>query len=180
MKKQIKAIKPQAIKNSRIVSGQKPKKLAVSYFRIAKNSNTCKLIHHRQTSHLILVILLIIVGLFINYAKKTVDYQAVLGSSTVLVTAVVPGEVSGVGQTNDNQASNSNTSSNTPSTDSPISVDETKLVAENIFIKEHKFWFDVSIPVYYIILALTLGFWVGDLFDKKFGLLKKSKKVRRL
>lgn len=40
-------------------------------------------------------------------------------------------------------------------------------------------WFDVPVPLYFLALALTLGFWCGDLFDRKFGQNFRYKKVRK-
>ncbi len=33
-------------------------------------------------------------------------------------------------------------------------------------------WFETPVPVYFLAVALTLGFWGGDLFDRRFGISK--------
>lgn len=40
-------------------------------------------------------------------------------------------------------------------------------------------WLQTSAPVYLLILAVTLGFWVGDIFDRRFGISKSRKQKRR-
>ncbi|MDB5165723.1 MAG: hypothetical protein JWM00_613 [Candidatus Saccharibacteria bacterium] len=40
-------------------------------------------------------------------------------------------------------------------------------------------WFETPIPLYSLAVALTLGFWLGDLFDRRFGITKAYKKTRR-
>lgn len=39
-------------------------------------------------------------------------------------------------------------------------------------------WFETPIPLYLLAVALTLGFWAGDLFDRRFGITKSYKKTR--
>jgi len=40
-------------------------------------------------------------------------------------------------------------------------------------------WFETPIPLYLLAVALTLGFWLGDLFDRRFGITKSYRKTRR-
>ena len=40
-------------------------------------------------------------------------------------------------------------------------------------------WFKASVPVYSIIVAITLGFWGGDLFDRRFGAGKNQEIIKR-
>jgi hypothetical protein len=40
-------------------------------------------------------------------------------------------------------------------------------------------WFETPVPLYLLAVALTLGFWMGDLFDQRFGITKTYKKARR-
>ena len=40
-------------------------------------------------------------------------------------------------------------------------------------------WFETPVPVYLLAVALTLGFWGGDLFDRHFGITKHRRKTHR-
>ncbi len=175
MKKQKKVNKHQTQK----VVGKKPKRLVNSHFRIAGNVATGKLIHYRQTSHLILVILLIIVGVFIYFAKHIVDTQTVLGANTVSITAIVPEKTPAANQTNTTQPTSTSSSTSLPSEEAPIEVNAVDPVTTTTLFPDYSFWLDASIPLYYIILALTLGFWAGDLFDRKFGPSKYKQNTRK-
>lgn len=42
----------------------------------------------------------------------------------------------------------------------------------------HISWFETPVPLYLLAVALTLGFWGGDLFDRRFGITKAYKKTR--
>jgi hypothetical protein len=41
-------------------------------------------------------------------------------------------------------------------------------------------WLQTPAPIYLIVLALIVGFWVGDIFDRKFGISKSYKKRRKV
>lgn len=43
----------------------------------------------------------------------------------------------------------------------------------------HKSWFETPVPLYVMAVALTLGFWGGDIFERKFGLEKTRRKTRK-
>lgn len=161
------------------VFGKKPKRLVNSHFKIAGNISTGKLVHYRQTSHLILVILLIIVGVFIYFAKHIVDTQTVLGANTVSITAIVPEKTPASNQTNTTQPTNTSSTISISSEKTPIEVNAVDQVTVTTLSPDYKFWLDASIPLYYIILALTLGFWTGDLFNQKFGKPKNNSKNKK-
>lgn len=40
-------------------------------------------------------------------------------------------------------------------------------------------WFETPVPLYVIAVGLTLGFWAGDIFDRRFGARKVQKRSRR-
>ncbi len=169
----IKKNKKTARQKSMLVYLSNPKRPITRHLKIVKHHYTGKPIPHRHTSYLMLIILLIVVGLFLHFGKKLCDRQAVLGSSTVVVTAIVPSEVF-----DDNQSDSSGTSANTTPAKTPIIVKGTSPVIDNNLTKDYKFWFDITLPAYYAIFALTLGFWAGDLFNQKFGLKNNSLKKR--
>jgi hypothetical protein len=37
-------------------------------------------------------------------------------------------------------------------------------------------WFNISVPIYMLAVAITLGFWGGDIFNRKFGVASKRHK----
>ncbi|MEP6710432.1 MAG: hypothetical protein ABJA64_01810 [Candidatus Saccharibacteria bacterium] len=43
----------------------------------------------------------------------------------------------------------------------------------------HIGWFETPVPLYLMAVALTLGFWGGDIFDRRFGVTKHYRKKRR-
>jgi len=42
----------------------------------------------------------------------------------------------------------------------------------------HKSWFETPVPFYLLAVAITLGFWGGDIFDRKFG-AGKNRRTRK-
>lgn len=40
-------------------------------------------------------------------------------------------------------------------------------------------WFETPVPIYVLAVAITLGFWGGDIFDRNFGPNKKTQRIRR-
>ncbi|MEI7689503.1 MAG: hypothetical protein WCI79_00875 [Candidatus Saccharibacteria bacterium] len=40
----------------------------------------------------------------------------------------------------------------------------------------HKSWFETPVPFYLLAVAITLGFWGGDIFDRKFGAGKNRRR----
>ena len=40
-------------------------------------------------------------------------------------------------------------------------------------------WFETPVPLYITAVALTLGFWGGDIFQRRFGFTKQSRHVKR-
>ncbi len=131
-----------------------PNSSLINHLRLIKSRHAGKLVHHRHTSHLSLVILLIFIGIFMyfyGYFSNTESF-AISDQSSVLVTATVPGEI---------------TSSNTNQGDlNKI----TETVANPVT------WFEAPVPMYILVFVLTLGFWIGDLFDREFGLGKTQKR----
>ncbi len=43
----------------------------------------------------------------------------------------------------------------------------------------HISWFEAPVPLYLLAVALTLGFWGGDIFDRRFGVTKQYRKTRK-
>jgi hypothetical protein len=41
-------------------------------------------------------------------------------------------------------------------------------------------WLQTPVPIYLIVLALTIGFWVGDFFDRHFGISKFRRQERKI
>lgn len=72
-----------------------PNSLIARHLKIASHSHTGKLIHHRQTSHLLLFLMLVLLGLFLyasgDYAKSTTN------SDSVMVGAIVTGPAPTIG-----------------------------------------------------------------------------------
>jgi hypothetical protein len=44
----------------------------------------------------------------------------------------------------------------------------------------NKSWFDTPVPIYVMAVSITLGFWGGDIFDRKFGANKSHRKIRKM
>jgi hypothetical protein len=44
----------------------------------------------------------------------------------------------------------------------------------------HKSWLDTPVPIYIMAVAITLGFWGGDIFDRKFGAGKPQRRARKM
>lgn len=42
-----------------------------------------------------------------------------------------------------------------------------------------RIWFNTPVPIYALAVAITLGFWGGDIFDRNFGSNKKTQRIRR-
>ena len=40
----------------------------------------------------------------------------------------------------------------------------------------HKSWFETPVPFYLLAVAITLGFWGGDIFDRKFGAVRNRRR----
>jgi len=40
-------------------------------------------------------------------------------------------------------------------------------------------WLQAQVPIYLAVLALTVGFWIGDIFDRRFGISKYHKLKRK-
>lgn len=85
MKKPVKTKKP-AIKKARAKSISKDTKLVS--FRLSEHKHTGKLIHHRHTSHIALIGILLLTGLFLYFNKSEVLAEQ---SSSVSVSVIVPG-----------------------------------------------------------------------------------------
>lgn len=153
-------------KNIRKLSTKKRSKLAsqavalacakhqvLRHFRLVSHKHTGKLIHHRHTSHMMLVVILLIVGVFLYASGYFADAISITKSQTVSVTAVVPETASNVGEV------------------------ATPLKNDNIINKDFAVWFETPVPLYLMILMLTLGFWGGDIFNRKFGTSKNRHRV---
>ena len=131
------------------------KQSVLRHLKFAEHKHTGKLIHHRHTSHLVLIIILVFIGFFLLISDNVV--QAQTNSGQVMVKAIVPDN----GQT---VITNETKTSNTPITD-------------NIILNIT--WFMTPTPLYITAFALTLGFWLGDLFDRKFGSGKSRRRTRK-
>jgi len=129
----------------------RPAARAVAFVSI---KHTGKLIHHRHTSHLALIIILIIVGFFLLISNNVVRAQS--DSESVLINAIVPG-----------------LAPTTVTEESKTSTTVTNDAMSDIT------WFMKPVPLYILAVAITLGFWGGDLFDRKFGAGKHRQRYRR-
>lgn len=140
----------QKLNNKKIatIKASKPGSLSC-HLKLVKHEHTGKIIHHHYTSHLALVIILLIVGLFLFVNGCMVNAESLNRSQSVLINAVVPATSSNVGQ------------ATTP----------TNITNENLIN-----WFNTPVPFYLLAVAITLGFWGGDLFDRKFGSGKNCRK----
>lgn len=68
-------------------------------FRLVEYKHTGKIIHHRHTSHLALIIILFIVGFFLYASSSIVRAEQLARSGQVSIDAVVPGPAPVVGAT---------------------------------------------------------------------------------
>lgn len=73
----------------------KAKLPGLRHFRLVAHKHTGKLIHHRHTSHLALLVILLVVGFFMYASGSMV--RAETSNSSVLVGAIVPGPPPSVG-----------------------------------------------------------------------------------
>ncbi|MEI6054327.1 MAG: hypothetical protein WCQ49_03095 [Candidatus Saccharibacteria bacterium] len=120
------------------------------HLRLLELKHTGKIVHHRHTSHLLLMIILLILGIFLFASGYFASAKSLVESQSVSVTATVEG--------------------------SPITNEVvTKPKIDNDFIE----WFETPVPLYLMLVMLTLGFWVGDLFDRKFGISKSRSKFKK-
>lgn len=135
-------------------SNRGPRPLSVGsslgHLRLIGHKHTGKLIHHRHTSHLSLLIVLLILGIFLFVGGGFSNAKALSDNQNIVVTANVP-------------------------------VNSNNIVAETVAPNGHENilnsdWFETSVPLYTLALALTLGFWVGDIFDRKFKITKPKRK----
>lgn len=139
---------------TRAVAFVNVKYTGLRHFRLAEHKHTGKLIHHRHTSHLALIVILIIVGFFLLISNNVVRAQS--DSESVLINAIVPGLAPAI-VTEESKTS-------TTITDNAMS---------NIT------WFLKPVPLYILAVAITLGFWSGDLFDRRFGARRYGRRSRR-
>lgn len=119
---------------------------ALRHLRLIHGRHTGKIVHHKHTSHLTLLVILLILGVFLYASGYFVSAKSVSDSQSLTVTAVVPGDI-----VNKNNV--------------VIKPLESSASVGDGFV----FWFDTPVPLYLIIVMLTLGFWLGDLFDRRFG-----------
>jgi len=131
------------------------KHTGLSHFRLAEHKHTGKLIHHGHTSHLALIIILIIVGLFLLISNDVA--QAQLDSGTVSIDAIVSGSEPAV------------VTNETKTSDTTVIND----IIPNIT------WFMTPVPLYILAVAITLGFWGGDIFNRRFGFSRYHRKSNR-
>lgn len=140
---------------SHVVALVHTKHTGLRHFKLVEHKHTGKLIHHRHTSHLALIIILIIVGFILLISNNVAQAQS--DSGTVSVNAIVSGSVPAV-ETNETKTSNTTDSND---------------VWSNIA------WFMTPVPIYILAVAITLGFWGGDIFDRKFGSGKYHLRTRK-
>jgi hypothetical protein len=94
-----KSIKTKAKSKLAVVRLTYPKRTALRHLRLVESKHTGKLIHHRHTSHLALVIILVFVGVFLFVNQSFVVAQQITSVGSVSVGAVVPGPPPTVGAT---------------------------------------------------------------------------------
>ncbi|NTW61548.1 hypothetical protein HGB24_02590 [Candidatus Saccharibacteria bacterium] len=99
MKIKIKNINSKTKKSSRkaIVKPIHSSRSKLRFFRIIEHKNTGKLVHHSHTSHLSLMIILLLTGLFMS--ATTFSVSAVNQSNSLTVSAVVDGPAPSIGAT---------------------------------------------------------------------------------
>lgn len=54
-----------------------------------------------------------------------------------------------------------------------------KIETPQIILNEDIFdspWFKTPVPLYVVAVAVTIGFWLGDVFDKKLGVVKTKRR----
>jgi hypothetical protein len=167
---------PKKQRKSTKIIRQKPKSSSVicangnlfSHLRLASKNHTGKLIHFRHTSHLLLLLILLVLGIVFFYISKIEDGSNVLGSHSVSVTAtVLP------------SATNIDIDKSVGNVDTPIKIEGTDLATGIFDSNLSKSWLDVSVPIYLLLLAAIIGFWIGDLFDRYFGLSKHRHKITK-
>ena len=49
-------------------------------------------------------------------------------------------------------------------------------VIEDIGSSLQRLWIEAPVPLYWLAVVLTVGFWLGDLFDRKFGQPKQKRR----
>lgn len=75
------------------------KHLGLRHLRLVQHGHTGKLIHHRHTSHLALIVILLIVGLFLLASESISRALQITSVGTVSISAVVPGTAPVIGAT---------------------------------------------------------------------------------
>lgn len=93
----VKAKAKYALKSKKKISSNYPKNRISKHLKLVEHSQTGKLIHHRHTSHLVLFVILLILGLFLLASESYV--QSYSESGTVIVGTIVPGPAPGTGAT---------------------------------------------------------------------------------
>ena len=130
------------------------KQSVLRHLKFAEHKHNGKLIHHRHTSHLVLIMILVFIGFFLLISDNVV--QAQTNSGQVMVKAIVPDNGQIV-------VTNETKKSGTSITDIIINIT----------------WLMTPTPLYIAAFALTLGFWLGDLFDRKFGSGKSRRQTQK-
>ncbi len=164
------------------VSSVCPKYPLFRHFKLLDSKHTGKLIHYSQTSHLLLVLIVLVFGAIIFcFDRLATEDTNVLGSHTVSVTAIVPAPktISETVASSSESVSTTSTQANGPGhSNTPIDVEVTEESTSPVSNNVHSEWFDISVPLYSLLLAVTLGFWIGDLFDRYFGISKLRRNRR--
>jgi len=138
---------------SRAVALVHVKRVGIHHFRLVEHKHTGKLIHLHHTSHLALIVILIFIGFFLLISDNVV--RATTDSGQVTINAIVP----------DNGQAVVTNKTNTPN------ITITDNILSNIT------WFMTPVPLYITAFALTMGFWVGDLFQYRFGIIKYHRRA---
>lgn len=94
-----KVAKTKAKKKLVIVKLANQKRKLLRHLRLIEKKHTCKLVHHRHTSHLALIVILIFVGIFLFVNQSFVVAQQITKSGSVSVGVIVPGPPPTIGAT---------------------------------------------------------------------------------
>lgn len=95
-KKNIKSKAKQKLAIIKLVHSKRP---LLRHLKLVDKQHTYKLIHHRHTSHLALIIILVFVGVFLFVNQSFVLAQQIIGKGSVSVGVIVPGPPPTVGAT---------------------------------------------------------------------------------
>lgn len=148
------------------------------HFKLVAPMYSGKLIHFRETSYLPLTLALIALGLVLFNIYNSNNSPNVLGSSTILVTAVVPEPDSTVDAKQDVVINTGVDLDANLGVDGPAAMAEiTNSTKSNLDSSLQNSLFGMLILLYLLLLVVTLGLWVSNSFDRRFKISKYYQKM---